>query len=146
MNTTMSTLLKTSLAVVLLAVAGCASQSGKPAATVKKPATPKEEPSFAAILRKPGATPSAPLEGQGWKPLFDGKSLTGWYVTRFGVHGAVQCENGLLVVNMGDALSGITWTNPIPKSNYEIALDAMRLEGSDFYCGLTFPVGASHCS
>jgi len=103
MNTTMSTLLKTSLAVVLLAVAGCASQSGKPAATVKKPATPKEEPSFAAILRKAGATPSAPLEGQGWKPLFDGKSLTGWDVTRFGGHGAVQCENGLLVVNMGDA-------------------------------------------
>ena len=30
--------------------------------------------------------------------------------------------------------------------DYEIALDAMRVSGSDFFCGLTFPVSNSFCS
>jgi hypothetical protein len=30
--------------------------------------------------------------------------------------------------------------------NYEVALDAMRLTGSDFFCGLTVPVGTNCCS
>jgi len=30
--------------------------------------------------------------------------------------------------------------------NYEVALDAMSVSGSDFFCGLTIPVGESHCS
>jgi hypothetical protein len=33
-----------------------------------------------------------------------------------------------------------------PKMNYEIALEAMRVDGSDFFCGLTFPVGDDPCS
>ncbi len=30
--------------------------------------------------------------------------------------------------------------------NYEVALDAMRVMGSDFFCGLTVPVGTNFCS
>ena len=30
--------------------------------------------------------------------------------------------------------------------NYEISFDAMRRDGSDFFCGLTFPVGSNSCS
>jgi hypothetical protein len=30
--------------------------------------------------------------------------------------------------------------------NYEISLEAMRLEGADFFCGLTFPVGKAACT
>jgi hypothetical protein len=30
--------------------------------------------------------------------------------------------------------------------NYELALDAMRVTGSDFFCGLTVPVGTNCCS
>jgi hypothetical protein len=30
--------------------------------------------------------------------------------------------------------------------DYEIELEAMRLEGKDFFCGLTFPVGDDCCS
>ena len=37
-------------------------------------------------------------------------------------------------------------TNEIPKINYEVALDAMRVSGSDFFCGLTVPVNDSFCS
>ena len=42
--------------------------------------------------------------------------------------------------------TGINWTNDFPKVNYELALDAMRLSGSDFFCGLTVPVGTNSCS
>jgi len=47
---------------------------------------------------------------------------------------------------MGDPFTGINYTNEFPKMGYEIALDAMRLTGSDFFCGLTVPVGDSFCS
>ena len=30
--------------------------------------------------------------------------------------------------------------------NYEITLDAKRVAGNDFFCGLTFPVGDTACS
>ena len=47
---------------------------------------------------------------------------------------------------MGVALTGITLDREFPTSNYEIRLRAKRVEGNDFFCGLTFPVGESHCS
>ena len=50
------------------------------------------------------------------------------------------------MVDAGDSLSGITWTGAPPKTNYEISLQAMKVEGSDFLCGLTFPVGDSYAS
>ena len=58
-------------------------------------------------------------------------------------HGETDCEAGLIVINAGTMLSGINYTNTnsLPKMNYEIALDAMKLKGDDFFCGLTFPVG-----
>ena len=33
-----------------------------------------------------------------------------------------------------------------PHTNYELTLEAQRVDGSDFFCGLTFPVGKGHCS
>lgn len=90
------------------------------------------------------ASASAP-EAQ-WQSLFDGKTLTGWKATDFAGGGVVDAENGQIRIQSGVMLSGITWTNPLPKTNYEIALEAMKVEGSDFFCGLTFPVGESHCS
>jgi hypothetical protein len=52
----------------------------------------------------------------------------------------------MVVINMGDPFTGISITNPFPETDYEIALDAMRVTGSDFFCGLTFPVSNSFCS
>ena len=34
----------------------------------------------------------------------------------------------------------------LPTTSYEVALQAMRVEGSDFFAGITFPVGGSFCS
>ncbi len=78
--------------------------------------------------------------------MFDGTSLKGWRETVFAGRSEVACESGLLVLNMGDPFTGVNWTNDFPKLNYEVALDAMRVMGSDFFCGLTVPVGTNYCS
>jgi hypothetical protein len=40
----------------------------------------------------------------------------------------------------------VNWTGAFPKSNYEVRLEAMRVDGYDFFAGITFPVGDSFCS
>jgi hypothetical protein len=68
-------------------------------------------------------------------------------VTDFGGHGEVTVQDGEIKMAMGAELTGVNWTNGLlPKTDYEISLDAIKLEGSDFFCGLTFPVGDSSCS
>src|SRR5918999_5730658 len=82
-----------------------------------------------------------------WEPLFDGKTLTNWQSTKFIGEGPVKVENGQIILESGNDLTGITWTGPkLPTTNYEIALEAMRVEGSDFFAGVTFPVADSFCS
>src|SRR5579872_1862095 len=80
-----------------------------------------------------------------WKPLFDGISLKGWRETPFTRHGKVQAEDGAILLGTG-AMTGITWTGDFPKTNYEVRLEAMRVDGYDFFAGITFPVGKSFCS
>lgn len=74
--------------------------------------------------------------------LFDGKTLAGWTVTEFGGQGDVTVEDGAIVLEMGSNMTGITISDKvkIPKIDYEITLEAKRIEGDDFFCGLTFPV------
>lgn len=132
------------LAGVMMLAACMSGTAQNPAVT--KPAATAKRPAGDLFLQKAGAKPSAPFEGTGWKSLFDGKSLKGWQITDFSGHGAAKCESGLLVIESGDSLSGVNWTNGVPKTNYEVALDAMRVEGADFFCGLTFPVGETNCS
>jgi hypothetical protein len=82
-----------------------------------------------------------------WTPLFDGKTLTSWQPTKFIGEGPVKVENGRIIMEPGNDLTGITWTGPeLPATNYELALQAMRVDGSDFFAGVTFPVGDSFCS
>lgn len=82
----------------------------------------------------------------GWTPLFDGESLGRWEQTSFGGEGPVRVRDGAIVLEMGDPLTGVTWTGPALPAQYELALEASRLAGSDFFCGLTFPVATTHCS
>ena len=80
-----------------------------------------------------------------WQSLFDGKSLEGWRETPFTRHGTVRVENGTIILGKG-AMTGITRTKPFPKSNYEVRLEAVRMDGLDFFAGITFPVKDSYCS
>jgi len=77
--------------------------------------------------------------------LFDGKTLSGWRISDFAGKGPVRVEEGKLILEMG-TMTGITYTNDVPTMNYEIGVEAMRVDGSDFFCGLTFPVGKDPCS
>jgi hypothetical protein len=95
------------------------------------------------------ACSSAPSGGEeaGWTSLFDGKGLGSWKKTEYGGEGEVSVEDGCLVVQEGATLSGVHWTGAaFPTTNYEIELEAMKLDGSDFFLGLVFPVDKSHCS
>src|SRR4051812_36400369 len=90
---------------------------------------------------------SATTNEQGWQPLFDGKTLTNWEATKFTAEGPVTIEDGRIILATGRSITGITWAGPeLPKTNYELALQAMRVEGNDFFAGVTFPVANSFCS
>jgi hypothetical protein len=78
--------------------------------------------------------------------LFDGKHLGYWSKTAFKNSGNVEVNNSCIVLNAGRPMTGITWKGPVVRMKYEIHLDAMRIEGNDFFCGLTFPVGLETCS
>ena len=143
----------------LVLAAGCGTEPAKPAAQPVRPAEAKAPvPAAAAAPAAAASTESnmtlppgvaqapAPFEGEGWESMFDGRTLTGWKETGFAGHGEVHCQSGVIAVSMGDPFTGINWTNAFPKMNYEVALDAMRVMGSDFFCGLTLPVGTNFCS
>jgi len=75
--------------------------------------------------------------------LFDGKSLDDWETVDIGASGTVEQEDDTVIINQGDSLSGLVYKKAaeLPATNYEITLQAKRLQGVDFFCGLTFPVG-----
>ena len=81
--------------------------------------------------------------------LFNGKDLSGWKVIEaslFDQHGEVKVEDGQIVVGQGHPASGILLAGKPPRDEYEISFQARRVEGNDFFCGLTFPVRDQYCS
>jgi hypothetical protein len=105
-----------------------------------------------AALLPPCSVGSASAAEPVYKPtgpvvrLFDGKSLDGWKSCKFGGEGEVRVADGAILLEMGSDMTGIVCTQACPKINYEISLEAKRVEGGDFFCGLTFPVAADPCS
>lgn len=82
------------------------------------------------------------------KSLFDGKTLEGWKSINFGGEGEVTVKDGQIILGMGEPLTGVVYQkgDKLPKDHYEISLDAMKLDGDDFFCGLTFPIRDSHAT
>ena len=81
-----------------------------------------------------------------WIRLFDGTSMKDWKATQFGGEGDVYVEDHAMVLEYGSSLTGVTYEGTPPAGEYELRLEAKRMAGIDFFCGLTFPVGESHCS
>jgi hypothetical protein len=77
---------------------------------------------------------------------FDGKPCRGWEITNFGPQGPVYVSGGDIILGMGEGCTGITWKGDFPAVNYEISLEAKRIEGNDFFCGMTFRAGANPCT
>jgi hypothetical protein len=126
------------LGFVLLGAAGCATKRGSGEVDV-------------APARRPGGdiVQSARTNQwtTEWSSLFDGRSLKNWATTDFAGGIEAKVEQGAIQIESGAELSGVTWTNgSLPKVDYEISLDAMKVQGSDFFCGLTFPVRESFCT
>jgi hypothetical protein len=87
-----------------------------------------------------------PAEPDRSESLFDGETLGNWEVTNFGGQGSVEVKDGSIVLENGGPMTGITWTAEYPKVNYEVNLEARRIEGGDIFCCLTFPVKDAFCS
>jgi len=64
-----------------------------------------------------------------------------WKPCHFGGDGEITMKDGVLAMDFGDPLTGVRWEGDFPKDNYEISLEARRVGGFDFFCGLTLPVG-----
>jgi hypothetical protein len=138
------------LAAIMTVLAGC--KSGQVASATIHPHSEvgtndnQEPPTPDEILRAAAVQPLSAVEGDGWRSLFDGSSFSGWCVTDFGEGGRVELKQGLMVFWMGAPFAGVNFTNELPKQNYEITFEAMRVKGEDFFCGLTFPIGDSFAS
>ena len=83
------------------------------------------------------------------RSLFNGQDLAGWSVIDkydFARHGNITIEDDAIILGAGTPATGIRIDGDFPRINYEVTLDAKRIEGSDFFCGITFPVGEDHLS
>jgi hypothetical protein len=107
--------------------------------------SPAEQTSAAAPNKV--APNNQPVAEKAWKSLIPKSGLEGWEITDFGGQGEVIRKESMLVLEMGEPLTGINYKKKdFPTNNFEIELEAQRIEGNDFLCGLTFPVGKEFCS
>jgi hypothetical protein len=104
-----------------------------------------QDPGAGGTPGKPPEAPASKPPAGEWQPLFDGKTLQGWKETLFTRHGVVSVKDGAIVLGTG-YMTGITWTGWFPRSNFEVRFEAARLEGSDFFAGVTFPVQEQYCT
>jgi hypothetical protein len=127
------------------ATAGCANQktaSDEPSAPSSWPAGATTRPATS----KPAVAATAPAASEGMS-LFDSKTLGQWKPINYAGAGEPLVEDGNLIIPVGERLTGVVWGGPeLPKMNYEISLVAKRVDGSDFFCGLTFPIADSHAT
>ena len=101
---------------------------------------------LACVLLLAAALVNGQTPPSSWIPLFDGHSLKGWNQTLFSKHGATTVKDGVIHIAKS-SLTGITWAGrDFPKSGYEIRFEAARLDGNDFFAGITFPVKDSYCT
>ncbi len=125
-----------------------ATETAEPAAEASS-SEKSPEPEPAAPAAEPAkAEPEAPAGNPDEISLFDGKSLGKWKKTAFGGEGDVFVnESGNLEFGFGALITGVHWGEAPPAtSNYEISLEAMKLDGNDFFLALTFPVKDSHAT
>jgi hypothetical protein len=131
-----------------------------------------DSPPPAASKPAAEAKASATSKPEEVQDLYDGISLKGWKITSFAGAGEVRVvplkkaleslpskpdqaedrkklgnpETPVIFIESGAMLSGVNFTNSLPRMDYELQLEAMRVDGNDFFCGLTFPVDDACCS
>ncbi|MCA9269344.1 MAG: DUF1080 domain-containing protein [Planctomycetales bacterium] len=96
-----------------------------------------------AQAESPKAQPQRP------QPLFNGKNLDGWKPAVENAYlnpGKAAVRDGVIQMPQGAIATGVVYAKEFPKRDYEVTLEARRTEGSDFFCGMTFPVSDQHCT
>ena len=86
---------------------------------------------------------------EGWMSLFDGKTLSGWEIVRYGGEGEPYVRNGVLVLPRSSSgiMTGVCWVgDSLPVNDYVFYYEARRVEGKDIFAGLSFPYGDTHAS
>lgn len=108
-------------------------------------------PSLALVLAVGCApdpkTPAPPEEAAAPQALelFASDRLEGWKKLDdlIGGGASVTMEGGVLTLGEGNPMNGVV-IDPahfdLPDTAYEIEVEAMRVEGEEIFCGLTFPV------
>ena len=140
-----SSRLTIAVAVVLISVLATqwtvrrADAAEKPASA--KPAAKAADEAAKAKAAEKAKKPAKKKDPYAWKSMFDGKTLKGWKVPVFGGDGEVSVEDGAIKLAMGDPMTGITFAGKLPTDNYEVAFEAKRTEGIDFFATTTFPIG-----
>ncbi len=127
-----------------MAMFGCKSEPPSPSKSTtpssSTSAPPAEKPTS---VEKAG---EAPEVTENELVLFDGKDMNQWVPAEYVEAGKVELKAGMIVMEKGNDMTGIKWTGPLMRMNYELTLEAMRIEGEDFFCGLTFPYGKDPCT
>ena len=92
--------------------------------------------------RQPAA--SGNVQSTEWLELFDGKSLAGWQRLDFdNSGGSIEVSGGSILFSRGNPLTAMVVADRTfmpPAEEYEIILQARKVDGRDFFCALTFPV------
>lgn len=116
--------MKAGIFVIVIAALLIACRGNQKESSVKAPVSEKKDSTF----------------------LFNGKDLEGWEITNFGPQGPVYISGDQIILSMGDGCTGITYKRSFPELNYKVTLEAKRVSGNDFFCGMTFPVGKDPCT
>lgn len=104
----------------------------------EKPDKPENSTRKATTASAPSSKPSEPVV------RFEAKTWTVLKKFYFDAPGKVYVEKDQLILEPGQELTGVAWhksNGEFPDCEYEVTLQAMRIEGEDFLCGMTFPTG-----
>jgi hypothetical protein len=85
-----------------------------------------------AVVREELAWQALPLHG----------GPAGWESVSFGGEGEVEFDGQSIRMGFGSPLTAVAWKGAeLLPADYEIEVVAARLDGSDFFCALNFPIG-----
>lgn len=97
---------------------------------------------FAVFLTACGSEKEKVSPAEGSEVVWNSTDPADWNEIQFGGEGSAQWSDGVLKLDAGVELTGTQYSGDLPEMPYEIELEARKVAGSDFFCGLTFPVSS----
>ncbi len=101
---------------------------------------------LAWLAAAPWLLAARPVRADTTRSLFDGTTLGSWRSVNFGGEGAVSIVDRAIRLERGNDLTGVVWTGPPLGRDYRLTVEARRVDGTDFFGAITFPVAGAHCT